>query len=204
MGQKCIVIEGVETLGGVKHRVISDNMEALTWAIGAVVTQGDVEILDFPFDHLEVPLVHLRESGMQFYRGENSLIVRGGEAYPIDISTGPYPGINSDMQPLFAVFGATSKGESRIIDLRFPGRYGYAEELAKMGVKYEIDGRLLKIHGGNQLQGAKVKALDLRAGIALLLAGMTADGVTEIEDSWQIGRGYENLKGKLKGLGVEI
>jgi len=203
-GQKCIVIEGVETLGGVKHRVISDNMEALTWAIGAVVTQGDVEILDFPFDHLEVPLVHLRESGMQFYRGENSLIVRGGEAYPIDISTGPYPGINSDMQPLFAVFGATSKGESRIIDLRFPGRYGYAEELAKMGVKYEIDGRLLKIHGGNQLQGAKVKALDLRAGIALLLAGMTADGVTEIEDSWQIGRGYENLKGKLKGLGVEI
>ena len=203
-GQKCIVIEGVETLGGVKHRVISDNMEALTWAIGAVVTGGDVEILDFPFEHLEVPLVHLRESGMQFYRGQNSLIVRGGEAYPIDISTGPYPGINSDMQPLFAVFGATSKGESRIIDLRFPGRYGYAEELAKMGVNYEIDGGLLKIHGGNSLKGAKVKALDLRAGIALLLAGMTADGVTEIEDSWQIGRGYENLQSKLKGLGVEI
>ncbi|TXE18871.1 UDP-N-acetylglucosamine 1-carboxyvinyltransferase [Psychroserpens burtonensis] len=203
-GQKCIIVEGVESLGGVKHQVISDNMEALTWAIGAVVTQGDVEILDFPFEHLEVPLVHLRESGMQFYRGENSLIVRGGEAYPIDISTGPYPGINSDMQPLFAVYGATSKGESRIIDLRFPGRYGYAEELAKMGVKYEIAGGLLKIHGGNSLKGAKVKALDLRAGIALLLAGMTADGVTEIEDSWQIGRGYENLHGKLKGLGVEI
>jgi UDP-N-acetylglucosamine 1-carboxyvinyltransferase len=203
-GQKCIVIEGVEALVGVKHRVISDNMEALTWAIGAVVTQGDVEILDFPFEHLEVPLVHLRESGMKFYRGQNSLIVRGGEAFPIDISTGPYPGINSDMQPLFAVFGATSKGESRIIDLRFPGRYGYAEELAKMGVNYKIDGGLLKIHGGNQLQGAKVKALDLRAGIALLLAGMTADGVTEIEDAWQIGRGYENLQSKLKGLGVEI
>ena len=203
-GQKCIVIEGVESLGGVKHRVISDNMEALTWAIGAVVTGGDVEILDFPFEHLEVPLVHLRESGMKFYRGKNSLIVRGGEAFPIDISTGPYPGINSDMQPLFAVFGATSKGESRIIDLRFPGRYGYAEELAKMGVNYEVDGGLLKIHGGNQLQGAKVKALDLRAGIALLLAGLTADGVTEIEDSWQIGRGYENLQSKLKGLGVEI
>jgi len=203
-GQKCIVIEGVESLGGVKHRVISDNMEALTWAIGAVVTGGDVEILDFPFEHLEVPLVHLRESGMKFYRGKNSLIVRGGEAFPIDISTGPYPGINSDMQPLFAVFGATSKGESRIIDLRFPGRYGYAEELAKMGVNYEVDGGLLKIHGGNKLNGAKVRALDLRAGIALLLAGMTADGVTEIEDSWQIGRGYENLQSKLKGLGVEI
>jgi UDP-N-acetylglucosamine 1-carboxyvinyltransferase len=203
-GQKCIVVNGVETLGGVKHQVISDNMEALTWAIGAVVTKGDVEILDFPFQHLEVPLVHLRESGMQFYRGQNSLIVRGGEAYPIDISTGPYPGINSDMQPLFAVFGATSKGESRIIDLRFPGRYGYAEELAKMGMAYEIEGDLLKIHGGNKLQGTKVKALDLRAGIALLLAGMTAEGETEIEDAWQIGRGYENLQSKLKGLGVEI
>ncbi|WP_299119791.1 UDP-N-acetylglucosamine 1-carboxyvinyltransferase [uncultured Winogradskyella sp.] len=203
-GQKCIVIEGVDSLRGVKHQVISDNMEALTWAIGAVVTKGDVEILDFPFQHLEVPLVHLRESGMKFYRGENSLIVRGGEAFPIDISTGPYPGINSDMQPLFAVFGATSNGESRIIDLRFPGRYGYAEELSKMGMDYEIDGGLLKIHGGNKLQGAKVKALDLRAGIALLLAGMTADGVTEIEDSWQIGRGYENLEGKLKDLGVTI
>ena len=203
-GQKCIVIEGVETLAGVKHQVISDNMEALTWAIGAVVTKGDVEILDFPFEHLEVPLVHLRESGMQFYRGQNSLIVRGGEAFPIDISTGPYPGINSDMQPLFAVFGATSKGESRIIDLRFPGRYGYAEELSKMGMDYQIDGGLLKINGGNKLHGSKVKALDLRAGIALLLAGMTADGITEIEDAWQIGRGYENLESKLKGLGVNF
>lgn len=203
-GQKCIVIEGVETLAGVKHQVISDNMEALTWAIGAVVTKGDVEILDFPFEHLEVPLVHLRESGMQFYRGQNSLIVRGGEAFPIDISTGPYPGINSDMQPLFAVFGATSKGESRIIDLRFPGRYGYADELAKMGMDYQIDGGLLKINGGNKLNGSKVKALDLRAGIALLLAGMTADGITEIEDAWQIGRGYENLESKLKGLGVDF
>src|SRR5690606_39286383 len=105
---------------------------------------------------------------MKFYKSQDSLIVRGGDTFPIEISTGPYPGINSDMQPLFAVFGATSKGESRIIDLRFPGRYGYAEELAKMGMEYEIDGGLLKILGGNQLQGAKVKALVLRAGIALL------------------------------------
>lgn len=203
-GQKCIEVEGVTQLNGVKHSVIPDNMEALTWAIGAVITNGDVEIKNFPFEHLEVPLVFLRESGMKFYRGENSLIVRGGESYPIEISTGPYPGINSDMQPLFAVYGAMSKGESKIIDLRFPGRYGYAEELSKMGMDYEIEDGLLKIHGGKKLQGAKVKALDLRAGIALLLAGMTADGVTEIEDSWQIGRGYENLESKLKGLGVEI
>lgn len=199
-GQKCIVIEGVERLRGVQHTVIPDNMEAITWAIASVITNGDIEIINFPFEHLEVPLVFLRESGMKFFKGDNSLIVRGGTPYPIEISTGPYPGINSDMQPLFAVYGACSKGESKIVDLRFPGRYGYAEELAKMGVNYSIDGDLLKIHGGRKLQGASVKALDLRAGMALLLAGLVAEGETIIEDAWQIERGYENLRVKLKQL----
>ncbi len=201
-GQKCIIIDGVEKLSGVRHTVIPDNMEALTWAIGSVITNGDVEIIDFPFEHLEFPLIQLRESGMKYYRGKHSLVVRGGEPYPIDISTGPYPGINSDMQPLFAVFGAMSKGESRIIDLRFPGRYGYAEELAKMGMNFSVNQGMLQIAGGVALEGATVKALDLRAGIALLLAGLTADGETEIEDSWQIARGYEHIETKLKQLNV--
>lgn len=201
-GQKCIVVEGVSKLSGVRHTVVPDNMEALTWAIGAVVTKGDVEIENFPFEHLEVPLVHLRESGMKFYRGSNSLIVRGGDTFPIEISTGPYPGINSDMQPLFAVYGAMSKGISKIIDLRFPGRYGYAEELAKMGMEYEVQGDLLVIKGGNQLVGAEVTALDLRAGIALLLAGLTAEGETTINNAWQIERGYENLDEKLRRLSI--
>lgn len=203
-GQKCIVIEGVDYLTGTKHNVIYDNMEALTWAIGAVITNGDVEIANFPFEHLEVPLIHLRESGMKFYKGNKSLIVRGGESFPIDISTGPYPGINSDMQPLFAVYGAMCKGESKIIDLRFPGRYGYVKELAKMGVDYEIEGDFLKINGGKPLNGANVNALDLRAGIALLLAGLTASGETLIDNSWQIYRGYEYLDEKLLQLGVKI
>lgn len=203
-GQKCIVVNGVHELKGTKHKVVKDNMEALTWAIGASLTNGLVEILDFPFDHLDVPLIHLKESGMKFYKGENSLIVKGSEVYPIDISTGPYPGINSDMQPLFAVYGAMSKGESRIIDLRFPGRYAYAEELSKMGLNYQVDGDILKINGGNNLVGANVKALDLRAGIALLLAGLTANNETVINDSWQIYRGYEFLNQKLESLGANI
>src|SRR5690606_29167797 len=203
-GQKAIEIEGVESLKGVTHTVIPDNMEALTWAIGSVITNGEVEIQNFPFKHLEVPLIYLRESGMKFYRGEDSLIVKGGTPYPIEISTGPYPGINSDMQPLFAIYGAMSKGESKIIDLRFPGRYGYAEELAKMGMRYRAKGDMLIIDGGTQLEGSTVNALDLRAGIALLLAGLTAEGETIIENDWQIQRGYENLDGKLKNLGVNI
>jgi UDP-N-acetylglucosamine 1-carboxyvinyltransferase len=199
-GQKCITITGVESLRGVKHHVIPDNMEALTWAIGSVITGGDVEILNFPFEHLEVPLTYLRESGMKFFKGENSLIVRGGTPYPIEISTGPYPGINSDMQPLFAIYGAVSQGKSKIIDLRFPGRYAYAEELSKMGVKYHVEGEMLVISGGNPLVGTTVTALDLRAGISLLLAGLTAEGTTTIENAWQIERGYENIHRKLANL----
>ncbi|MFN4764650.1 UDP-N-acetylglucosamine 1-carboxyvinyltransferase [Gillisia sp. Q332] len=201
-GQKCIVIEGVERLNGVKHRAIPDNMEALTWAIGATITGGDVEILDFPFEHLEVPLIFLRESGMKYYKGENSLIVRGGTPFPVEISTGPYPGINSDMQPLFAIYGACSRGESNIVDLRFPGRYAYAEEFSKMGVNYSVEGDLLKIQGGNKLKGTNVTASDLRAGMALLLAGMVAEGETTIHNKWQIERGYENLIDKLNQLNV--
>ena len=119
-GNESIRIQGVGKLNGANHTVIPDNMEALTYFIASVITGGDVEIEHFPFAHLEVPLIHLRESGAKFYRGENSMIVRGGECYPIEISTGPYPGINSDMQPLFAVYGLCAKGQSRITDLRFP------------------------------------------------------------------------------------
>tara|TARA_B100000780_G_C21110587_1_gene448785 strand:+ start:323 stop:1558 length:1236 start_codon:yes stop_codon:yes gene_type:complete len=200
-GQRSIEIEGVDYLKGVTHSVIPDNMEALTWAIGSAVTGGDVEIENFPFEHLEVPLVFLRESGMKFYIGNDSLIVKGSTPYPIEISTGPYPGINSDMQPLFAVYGAQSVGESKIVDLRFPGRYAYAEELAKMGLNFEVNGDMLVIHGGAKFKGGvTVKALDLRAGIALLLAGMTCDEEITIEDDWQIRRGYENLDEKIKML----
>lgn len=205
-GQERIVIEGVEKLGSVKHRVLADNMEALTWLIAATVTEGDLVIHDFPFEDLEVPLVFLRESGAVFYRreNENSILVRGGTPFPLEISTGPYPGINSDMQPIMALFGAMANGESRIIDLRFPGRYNYAEELGKMGVIYEIDGNMLIIHGGKKLKGTEVIATDLRAGAALLLGAFVADGETIIQDAWQIERGYNRILEKLTDLGAKV
>ena len=173
-----------------------------TWLIGAAVTKGDVEIIDFPFEHLEVPLIHLRESGVQFYQLKDRIIVRGSKCYPVDISTGPYPGINSDMQPLFAVLGAIAKGESRIVDLRFPGRYTYVEELGKMGMNYQIKDNLLIIQGGHKLQGTEVKALDLRAGAALMIAGFIAETPTTITHAWQISRGYDQLDKKLSQLGA--
>ncbi|MDZ4297753.1 MAG: UDP-N-acetylglucosamine 1-carboxyvinyltransferase [Moraxellaceae bacterium] len=204
-GQEHIEIHGVEGLHGTKHRVIADNMEAITWLAGAVMTKGDVEINGFPYHDLEVVLAHLKAAGAKLYLNDDALIVRGGTCYPVEISTGPHPGINSDVQPILAAWGACARGESRIIDLRFPGRYGYAHEMAKLGVQHQIEGDLLVINGlGGHLLGAKVKALDLRAGAALALCALVAEGETIIEDAWQIDRGYVCFDEKLRALGAHV
>lgn len=203
-GQESIHIHGVEELTGIKHFVMPDNMEAITYLIAAVITGGDVEIENFPYQLLEIPLIHLRESGTKFYRGENTFIVRGGRCYPIDISTGPYPGINSDMQPLFAVYGMCAKGESRIVDLRFPKRFGYVKELRKLGGNFNLKDNMLIINGGHPLNGNDVSALDLRCGAALVLAGLVSEGDTTISNADQIMRGYSNIDHKMKALGGSV
>jgi UDP-N-acetylglucosamine 1-carboxyvinyltransferase len=203
-GQEHIEIIGVEGLQGTEHRVIADNMEAVTWLVGAVMTGGDVEIKGFPYADLEVVLAHLNAAGARLYRNKDALIVRGGTCYPIEISTGPHPGINSDVQPILAAWAARTRGESRIIDLRFPGRYGYAEEMARMGMHYEVRGDMLVLQGpGGLLHGTTVRALDLRAGAALALCGLIAEGETVITDAWQIGRGYVDFVPKLCALGAQ-
>ncbi|TVR80194.1 MAG: UDP-N-acetylglucosamine 1-carboxyvinyltransferase [Rhodospirillales bacterium] len=204
-GQEHIEIIGVEGLCGAEHRVMPDNMEAITWLAAAVITEGDIEIVDFPYEDLEVVLAHLRAAGAKLYRGENALIVRGGTCYPIEISTGPHPGINSDVQPILAAWAAKARGESRIIDLRFPGRYQYAVEMQRMGVTCAVTGDILRIQGrGGGLTGAEVRALDLRAGAALALCGLMADGETMITDAWQIARGYVGFVDKLCSLGARV
>ena len=205
-GQESIVVHGVEKLHGIEYACIPDNMEALTFAIAAAVTGGEIEIHNFPLDHLEIPMIYLRESGLKYYVSSDrkSIIVKKSNLYPIEIATGPYPTLNSDMQPLFSVYGLVAKGESKIVDLRFPGRYDYTLELNKMGAKTEIDGDMLRIYGGNNLTGSTVKALDLRAGAALMLAGMIAEGETIIENFEQVERGYEHIIGKMKILSGEI
>lgn len=204
-GQEHIRIEGMESLSGCGHHVIPDNMEAITWLCAAVMTGGDVEIAGFPYGDLEVVLAHLTAAGAQLFRGEDALVVRGGRPYPIEVSTGPHPGINSDVQPILAAWATACTGESRIIDLRFPGRYDYAGQMQKMGARCSINGDILTITGGEQrLQGNIVRALDLRAGAALALCGLIAEGTTVIEDAWQIGRGYVDFAEKLRSLGAEV
>ena len=132
------------------------------------------------------------------------MIVKGSRCFPLELSTGPYPGINSDMQPILAVYAAKAKGQSKFVDLRFPGRYAYAKELNKMGLNSFENGNMLVVNGGESLSAAEVKALDLRAGIALSLGGLIADGTTLIDDAWQIGRGYDRFYEKMRSLGAKI
>ncbi len=203
-GQESIEITGVAELSGTSRRVMPDNMEAMTWLVGSVITGGDVEIRDFPFDDLEVPLIFLRESGAKIFRDGNVAIVRSGRPYPVEISTGPYPGINSDMQPLFAALGACARGESRIVDLRFAGRYAYLPDFERMGVRSFVRDGTAHIIGTPTLVGADVRAADLRAGAALALLGMKAAGQTRISDAWQIERGYDKFLEKARGLNATL
>jgi UDP-N-acetylglucosamine 1-carboxyvinyltransferase len=202
-GQEHIEVTGVEALGGAEHHVIPDNMEAVTWLVGAAITGGTVEIEQFPTQDMEVVLAHLTAAGAQIFHGLHSVIIKGGICYPLEISTGPHPGINSDVQPILAAWAAHANGESKIVDLRFPGRYGYAEQLARMGLSHAIRGDMLCIHGrGGNLRGATVQALDLRAGASQVLCGLTAQGETTIQDAWQIFRGYDRFLEKLANLGA--
>lgn len=203
-GQESIEITGAEQLDGVAHRVMPDNMEAMTWLIGSVITGGSVEIHDFPAHDLEVPLIFLRESGAKVYRDGDTVIVRSGRPYPVEISTGPYPGINSDMQPLFAAYGACARGESRIVDLRFAGRYAYLQEFAKMGIESRVEASTAIITGASAIRGCVVRALDLRAGAALALLGLVADGTTRIAGAWQIERGYDKFLAKAQALNANL
>lgn len=201
-GQEHIEVVGVRELAGVQHTVIPDSMEAVTWLAAAGISGGDIEIANFPNQDLDVVLTHLTAAGARIYRGEDSVIVRGSTCYPLEISTGPHPGINSDVQPILAAWAARARGESRIVDLRFPGRYGYAEEMARMGVASRVVGDALHIDGrGGGLVGAEVTALDLRAGAALALCALMSEGETVIKEGWQIARGYVDFAEKMTSLG---
>lgn len=203
-GQEHIEIEGVEALGAADYSVMPDNMEALTWLVATGATGGEVEIAGFPVHDLEVILAHLRSAGATYEQRDGSLFVRGEHCYPFEISTGPHPGINSDVQPIMGAWAARARGESKIIDLRFPGRYGYADEMAKMGLTSRVEGDWLHIQGADgKLTGASVRALDLRAGAALAICGLMADGETTVTDAWQISRGYVDFAEKLRSLGAD-
>jgi UDP-N-acetylglucosamine 1-carboxyvinyltransferase len=203
-GTETLEIIGARELSGATMTVRPDRIEAITWLVGALITKGEVEIGNFPFDDLTVPLAYLEAAGARFYRSKDSMLVRQDWCSPIEISTGSHPSIHSDMQPMFGVYATTTNGTSTIVDLRYPERFQYAEELNNMGANCVIEHGKVTITGPSSLHGATVAAADLRAGAALALAGLVAEGETTLQSAWQLERGYEDFVEKINALGANI
>lgn len=206
-GTDCIEINGVKTLKGTEYRIMPDSIEAGTFIVAASLCGSEVVIEDAIWQNIEIFCLKLKEVGIDIEsRGANTIVVRriANTLNPVYISTLPYPGFPTDLQPIIAVLLSVVPGISIITENVFENRFMYVDELNRMGANIKIDGHHAVIKGVKNLSGAPVKAFDLRAGAAMVLAGLAADGTTEVNDIHHILRGYENFESKLAGLGADI
>ena len=204
-GTDTIRIRGVERLHGTTYGVIPDQIEAGTFMCAAAVTRGNILIKNIIPKHMESITAKLRDMGNIVYEGDEEIQVIGREKQKgTKIKTLPYPGFPTDMQPQIAVTLALAEGKSTVTESIFENRFLYVEELKKMGADITVEDRVATILGQEKLQGATLHALDLRAGAALVLAGLAAEGVTVLEDIGYIRRGYEFFEKKLMNLGAKI
>lgn len=205
-GTDTIKIEGVPALKGAKHTVIPDRIEAGTFMLAAAITKGAVHICNALPDHLKPVIAKLRECGVRIEVGDDDLIVRGdlGPHSHTDIKTLPYPGFPTDIQSPFMAYLTTVDGGSTVIETVFENRFMHVSQLAKMGASIETAGNKANIKGNAKLRGCNVMATDLRAGAALVLAGLVAEGKTEISEIYHIERGYEKFIEKFAALGANI
>ncbi|MDF3003355.1 MAG: murA [Bacillota bacterium] len=205
-GTDTIKIEGVERLHGTKHAVIPDRIETGTFMVAAAITRGNVLIKNVVPDHVKPVIAKLKECGAVIEDGDDGMRVRG-DINPLiatDIKTLPYPGFPTDMQSQFMALLTTVTGPSVVIETVFENRYMHIGELNRMGANIKIEGRSAIMPGDRNLQGAQVISTDLRAGAALVLAGLMAEGTTEISEVYHIERGYEDFIEKFKKLGASI
>ena len=204
-GTSTIRIKGVKELGGARHPIIPDRIEAGTFMVAAAITDGDVIIDNVISNHIKPVIAKLREAGCTVIENGDSVRVIGNENLrPIDIKTLPYPGFPTDMQAQFMALMTMLNGTSVAIETVFENRFMHVDELKRMGADIKIDGRSAILQGVKTLTGAPVKASDLRAGAALVLAGLVAEGVTEIENIYHIDRGYDGIEEKFSKLGAKI
>lgn len=202
-GQDYIEVYGIDkdVASEIIHPVVPDNVEAITWLMLAIMHKSEMQIHNFPYDHLVVPLQFLLE-GNSIIKFENkSLRVIGKGATSFEIATGPYPGINSDMQPIFGAYALLAKGKSIIHDLRFLDRFQYVDELRRFGAKIEQNQNTIEIHGGHPLKATTVKATDLRGGMATAMIASLLEDTTIINDAFQIERGYNDFASKFENCG---
>ncbi|MGI6777396.1 MAG: UDP-N-acetylglucosamine 1-carboxyvinyltransferase [Acetivibrionales bacterium] len=204
-GTDTIKVNGVRELKGVNHAIIPDRIEAGTLMVAAAITGGDVVIENVLPDHLKPISAKLREAGVEISEELSSVHVTAADRIKaVDIKTHPYPGFPTDMQAQITALMTKAQGTSMVIETIFENRFMHVSELKRMGANIKIEGRSAVIEGNERLMGAKVKATDLRAGAALIIAALSAEDETEITDIEHIDRGYVKIDEKLKSLGANI
>ncbi len=204
---RVVKIAGTNHLrGGASFSIMPGWDEAVTFLAVAGVTKGEIVIPGFDLRYIKSDVHYLRESGIEIFEWGGSVYASGkNPLQPFDLFTGPYPAINSDMQPIFAALALMASGESTITDMRFTERFGYTEELRQFGANIDVYGNCAVINGHSELYGAKnVKATDLRGGAAVVLCALAANGGSTISNVYQIERGYEEFDHKLRNLGAKI
>ena len=204
-GTSTIKIKGVEKLRGCTHQVIPDRIEAGTFMVASAITGGDITIENVITSHLKPVIAKLEESGAKIIENGDCVRVIGTkDIKPIEIKTLPHPGFPTDLQAQFMALLTQADGQSSIIETVFENRFMHAEELKKMGAKIKVIDREAILLGKSKLYGSKVSATDLRAGAALILAGLVSEGQTEISEIHHIDRGYEKIEEKFRNLGADI
>jgi len=204
-GSSTIEIDGVDALEPADHTTLPDRIEAGTWAAAAVATQGDVTVTNAVPEHLELLLAKLADGGTTVSFGDGGLRIRQEDRVrAMDFVTLPYPGIATDFQPILMAMLATAEGTSIATENVFEARFLYVGELLRMGADIRTEGHHAVIRGVERLSAAPVRALDIRAGAAMVIAGLCADGVTEVADMQHVDRGYEDFDAKLEALGAEV
>lgn len=204
-GTDTITINGVESLHGVEHAIIPDRIEAGTLLIAGAITRGDIFVRGAIKEHMASLVYKLEEMGVELDYQEDGIRVRAeGELQPVDIKTLPHPGFPTDMQSQMMALLLTANGHKVVTETVFENRFMHVEEFKRMNANINVEGRSAKLEGKSQLQGAQVKATDLRAAAALILAGLVADGKTSVTELTHLDRGYVDLHGKLKQLGADI
>lgn len=204
-GTDTITINGVESLHGVEHAIIPDRIEAGTLLIAGAITRGDIFVRGAIKEHMASLVYKLEEMGVELDYQEDGIRVRAeGDLQPVDIKTLPYPGFPTDMQSQMMALLLTANGHKVVTETVFENRFMHVAEFKRMNANINVEGRSAKLEGKSQLQGAQVKATDLRAAAALILAGLVADGKTSVTELNHLDRGYVDLHGKLKQLGADI
>jgi UDP-N-acetylglucosamine 1-carboxyvinyltransferase len=210
-GTATITIEGVKDLHGAEHSIDFDRIEAGTYLAAAAITGGDIKVHGLTPTHLPIYLDKLSEAGLEVTHSDDAStqqpwirVRRGSELTATDVTTAPFPGFATDLQPLFVTLMCLAQGRSAIVENLYDGRFNFVPELMRMGAQVALADNTAIVRGVPHLSGAEVQASDLRAGAALVLAGLAAEGVTDLTNVHLVDRGYEQIEDKLRSLGAQI